>query len=161
MMNSQELNSGPTCPARFLNNYKLWASTGAQSCDPKQLNWMNNIQRMPVWHRKVVLAPHNRASCRGWWKALRTCRKQCNKCDLTAAQCFWLAYHNDTSRWFAISSAPLVCCPTFSFMGELAKEYKTKLGCEKYFRRVTHTELLWKASSLVLRMSLWIIKLNV
>jgi hypothetical protein len=28
---------------------------------------------------------------------------------------------------------PLICCPSFSFMGGVAKEYITKLGCEKYF----------------------------
>jgi hypothetical protein len=31
-----------------------------------------------------------------------------------------------------------VFCPSFSFMGGVAKEYKTKLGCEKYFGRVTY-----------------------
>jgi hypothetical protein len=30
------------------------------------------------------------------------------------------------------------CCPTFSFIGGVAKEYITKLGCEKYFHRVTY-----------------------
>jgi hypothetical protein len=84
--------------------------------------------------------------------------------DPTDAQCFfWLAHHNDSSRWFAISSGPPpppgggggggvsmwfgiisppppppICCPSFSFMGGDAKEYITKLGCEKYFRRITY-----------------------
>ncbi len=52
-------------------------------------------------------------------------QKECNKYDVTAAQCFWSAHHNDWSRWFAI------CCPSFSFIGGVAKEYITKLGCEK------------------------------
>ncbi len=69
--------------------------------------------------------------------ALCTCRKECNKYDLTPAQCFWLAHHNDWSRWFAFSSPSPICCPSFSFMGGVAKEYITKLGCEKYFRGVT------------------------
>jgi hypothetical protein len=30
--------------------------------------------------------------------------EECNKYDLTAAPCFLLADHNDSSRWFAISS---------------------------------------------------------
>jgi len=30
-------------------------------------------------------------------------REECNKYDLTAASCFWLANHNDWSRWFAIT----------------------------------------------------------
>jgi hypothetical protein len=31
-----------------------------------------------------------------------------------------------------------ICCPSFSFMGGVAKEYIIKLGCEKYFLRVTY-----------------------
>jgi hypothetical protein len=34
---------------------------------------------------------------------------------------------------FAISSPPPICCPSFSFMKRVAKNYITKLGCEKYF----------------------------
>jgi hypothetical protein len=68
--------------------------------------------------------------------ALCTCREECNKYHLTGAQCLLLAHDNDRSRWFAISSPPPICCPSFSFMGGVAKEYTTKLGCEKYFRRL-------------------------
>ncbi len=71
-------------------------------------------------------------------KRLCTCRKECNKYDLTAAQCFSLAHHNNRSRWFAISNPPRICCPTFSFMSGVAKEYITKLGCEKYISTVTY-----------------------
>jgi hypothetical protein len=68
--------------------------------------------------------------------ALCTCKKECNKCDLTAAaQCFRFAHHNDWSRWFVISSPSPICCPTFSFIGGIAKENITKLGCQKYFHR--------------------------
>ncbi len=65
---------------------------------------------------------------------------------LTAAQCFWLVHHNDWSRWFVINSLPPICCPSFSIIGGVAKEYITKLGCEKYFHRVTNwapLEILW------------------
>ncbi len=31
-------------------------------------------------------------------------KKECNKFDLTAAQCFRLTHHTDWSRWFAIRS---------------------------------------------------------
>jgi hypothetical protein len=65
-----------------------------------------------------------------------TCRKEFNKYDLDAALCS-LPYHNDWSRWFAISSPHPLAVPSFSFMAGVAKEYITKLGCEKYFRRVT------------------------
>jgi hypothetical protein len=44
-------------------------------------------------------------------------RKECNKYDLTTTQGFWLTHHNDWSRWFAISTPPPVCCPSFSLMG--------------------------------------------
>jgi hypothetical protein len=70
--------------------------------------------------------------------ALCTYKKECTKYDLTAAQCFWLAHHNDWSRWFVINSPPPICCPSLSFIGGVAKEYITKLGLEKYFRRVTY-----------------------
>jgi hypothetical protein len=55
--------------------------------------------------------------------------KRCNnnshcikECNLITGHHFWLAYHNDWSRWFAISSAPRICCPSFSFMGGVAKK---------------------------------------
>jgi hypothetical protein len=32
----------------------------------------------------------------------------------------------------------LFAVPISVFMGEVAKEYTTKLGCEKYFSRVTY-----------------------
>jgi len=70
--------------------------------------------------------------------ALCTCRKECNKYDLIATECFWLAHHNDSPRWFAISSPPPIFCPSFSFMVGVAKEYTTKLGCERFFLRVTY-----------------------
>jgi hypothetical protein len=56
---------------------------------------------------------------------------------LTAAPCFWLANHNDWSMWFAISSLPPICSPSFLFYGWGCKKV-TKLGCKKYFCRVTY-----------------------
>jgi hypothetical protein len=70
--------------------------------------------------------------------ALCTCRKECNEYNLTATECFSLAHHFDSPRWFAISSRPPIFCPSFSFMGGVGKEDTTKLGCERYFRRVTY-----------------------
>jgi hypothetical protein len=49
--------------------------------------------------------------------ALCTCRKECNKYDQTAAQCFWLAHHNDWSRWFPISSPRPYLLSWFQFYG--------------------------------------------
>ncbi len=49
-----------------------------------------------------------------------TCRKECNKYDLTAAQYVWLAHRNDWSRWFAISSlclTPIWCPSQFHLYG--------------------------------------------
>jgi hypothetical protein len=63
-------------------------------------------KKMPVWLREMVLALYNWTLRSGWWMALVrlcTCRKECNKYDLTTDQCFWLAaHHNDWFRWFAI-----------------------------------------------------------
>jgi hypothetical protein len=50
----------------------------------------------------------------------------------------WLPHHNDWSRWFASSSPPPLCCPSFSFMGGVAKKEITEWGCAKYFCRVTY-----------------------
>jgi hypothetical protein len=54
---------------------------------------------------------------------LCTSRKEYTKYDLTAGWCFWLAHHNFWSRWFAISSSPPMCCPSFLFMGEVGFGY--------------------------------------
>jgi hypothetical protein len=35
-------------------------------------------------------------------------RRVYNKCDLTVVPCFRLANHNDSSRWFDISSSSVV-----------------------------------------------------
>jgi hypothetical protein len=89
-----------------------------------------------IWHHIIV-----RVAMAG--KRVCTCRKECDKYDLIAAvECFWLAHHNDSSRWFAITSSLPICCPSFSFMGGVAKEYITKLGCEKYFSMIRYWALL-------------------
>jgi len=53
-----------------------------------------------------------------------TSKKECNKYDLTGAHGFWLAHHNDWSRWFATSSPPPISCPSLSFMCGVAKKSK-------------------------------------
>jgi hypothetical protein len=75
----------------------------------------------------MVLAQHNFTVCQ-WWLVkgaakLYTYTKECNKYDLTAAaQRLSLAHHNDWSRWFAISSPPPIRCPSFNFIGGVAKK---------------------------------------
>jgi len=59
--------------------------------------------------------------------------EECNKSDVTSTPCFWLANHNYWSRWFAISSLPPICSPSFSFMGEVGNKYITKLRSENLF----------------------------
>jgi hypothetical protein len=65
--------------------------------------------------------------------ALCTSRKECNEYDITDAQCLQFAYHNDWSRWFAISSPRPICSLCFSFMGGIAKQQITKLRFRKVF----------------------------
>ncbi len=79
--------------------------------------------------------------------ALCTSKKECNKYDLTAAQCFWSAHHNDWSRWFVISSSPPpICCPSFSLISGVAKEYiKLHLDVKNIFAG-SHTEHHWRCS---------------
>jgi hypothetical protein len=66
-----------------------------------------------------------------------TCTKQFNKYDLDSAL-FSLPYHNDWSRWFAISSLHLLVVPVSVLWVGLQKRYITELECEKYFRKVTY-----------------------
>jgi hypothetical protein len=91
---------------------------------------------MPVWLRKIVLVQHNCSGCRGWSKssaAMCTCKKEYSKYYLTATQCFWLAHHNDWSRWCVISSPPAICRPRFNFRGGVAKEYINQTWMWKIF----------------------------
>jgi hypothetical protein len=101
-------------------------SSGAQYVNLHTTIGRPKVKNMAVWPMKMVLAQHNCIACSGWWKVkeatLCTCRKECKKCDLTAAQYFWLAHHNDWSTWFAISSSPPICCPSSSFIGGVAKK---------------------------------------
>ncbi len=46
-----------------------------------------------------------------------------------------------------LSSLPPICCPNCSFMGGVAKEYITKLGCEFFFVG-SHIEQHWRRSYL-------------
>jgi hypothetical protein len=81
--------------------------------------------------RKVVFLP-----CWCWWKAQQSCahaREECNKYDLTRDPCFLLAHHNDSSRWFAISSSHIFAVPVSVLWVGLQKSKITKLGCQKYF----------------------------
>jgi hypothetical protein len=51
-----------------------------------------------------------------------------------------VANQNNWSRWVVISSVSPIGSPSFSFMGGVRK--KAKLGCGKYFSRVTYWALL-------------------
>ncbi len=87
-----------------------------------------------------IIAQFVMAGVRKALQTLCTCEKECNKLDLTATQCFlispWYDSHRtDLSRWFAISSPPPIC---YLIMSGVAKKQKTKLGCEKYFCRITY-----------------------
>jgi hypothetical protein len=81
---------------------------------------------MLVWLKKMILAQCNCRVCAHWLvkgaAMLCTCIKECNKYDVTAAQCFSLAHCNDWSRWAAISIFTSVCSPNFSFLDEVGKK---------------------------------------
>jgi hypothetical protein len=114
----------------------MWSCTVKQDEEyPTYAVWLRKM----VW-AKVMLPWLVVKGASALWK--------CNKYDLTATQCFWLAYHNDCSKWFAIRPPP-ICCPHFGFTGGVAKQYITKLGCEIYFRRVTYWALLEMLMSFV------------
>jgi hypothetical protein len=110
---------------------------------------------MPVWFTNMVLdhciwctqagervLAHHNCSVQGLVKGLATlctCRNECNKHDLIAAQSFYLTHHTNQPRWFALVTRPPICCSRFSFMGGVAKDEIPELGCEKHFSR-WHTE---------------------
>ncbi len=50
----------------------------------------------------------------------------------------WSAHHNNSSRWFAISSPQLICWPQFSSMGGVAKKYITKTWMWKILLQQGH-----------------------
>jgi hypothetical protein len=87
-----------------------------------------------------------------------TCRKECNKYDLTAAQYFWLVDHNDWSMWFVAISSPspptYFACPSFSFfIGGVEPEYITILGLWKIFSQSSH--ILSSAGDALRSLSVW------
>jgi hypothetical protein len=72
---------------------------------------------------------------------LCTCRQESDKYDLTAAQYFWFAHHNELSRWFAISSLPPICYLGFSFMGGVGnKVYNYTWIWKLYIFAGSHTQ---------------------
>jgi hypothetical protein len=108
-----------------------WWANGGQRGSPAALNmWSSRVKGR--W-RKVKICRFG--SGRSFWLSiivqfdglvkgattLCTCRKECNKYDLTIVQCFWLVHHNDWSRWLAISSFPRICSPSFGFVAGVAR----------------------------------------
>ncbi len=79
--------------------------------------------------------------------ALCTSRKECNKYDLTATECFWLAHHNDSPRWFAISSQspPQFSVPVSVLWVGLQKSTQLNLDVKDIFSG-SHTEHRWRCS---------------
>jgi hypothetical protein len=76
-------------------------------------------KNMRVWLKKMVLSQHNCRVLQWLVKAaatLCTCRKECNKYDLTAAQHFWLVH-----MVCYCSSLP-IRCPSFSFIGGVERK---------------------------------------
>jgi hypothetical protein len=79
-----------------------------------------------VWPNKMLLTQR---FCKTWLRLLiigtakrnrYVPEKSVNKYDSTIS-CFWLANHNDWSRWFAISSLPSFCSLSFRFTSEVGK----------------------------------------
>jgi hypothetical protein len=103
-------------------------SSSAQYVILHKKNWVKkgqNIRRFGSgnWFCDPLIAHFaTLAKVKGAATTLCNCRKECNKYDLTAAQCFSFSHHNNWSRWFAITSLPFICCPSFSFTGGAAKK---------------------------------------
>ncbi len=86
-----------------------------------------------------------------WGAMLWTCRKECNKYDLTAAQYFWLMIIMigwGGLLWVVHHHHHLFAAPvSLSFMG---RHYITKFECEKYFFARSHSEHNWRCSNVVI-----------
>jgi hypothetical protein len=67
-----------------------------------------------------------------------TCREEYNKYDMTRAPCFWLANHNDWSRWFAVSSSHLFAVPISVLRVALGKSKQLNLDVKNIFCRITY-----------------------
>ncbi len=74
-----------------------------------------------------------------------TRRKECTKYDLTAAQYFWLAHHNDWSRWFAVVVPYLFAVPVSVLWVGLQKSTQLNLDVKNIFSG-SHTEQLERCS---------------
>jgi hypothetical protein len=108
---------------------------------------MKKIQCMSVWLTKMVLASHSCTCSHDWWKVQQqrcTWRKECKKYDLTAAQCFWLAHHNDSSRWFAISSPHVFAVPVSVLQVGLLKSTELYLDVKNILQ--SHSKHHWRCS---------------
>ncbi len=112
-----------------LQNY---CSIGAPSCIPLAVLSIVTLHIKTRWTWKVETCPVGRSGKRfchckgvqfadsgGVYGAAMMCttpREECNKYDLTTIPYFWLANHNDCSRWVAISSSQLLAQFQFFFL---------------------------------------------
>jgi hypothetical protein len=79
--------------------------------------------------KRKILTPSREKSVINW-----TWLTELNWTELLAAPCFWLANHNDWSKWFVISNLPPtyrpICSTSFSFFWGARR---TKFWCEKCY----------------------------
>jgi hypothetical protein len=67
---------------------------------------MKKTQNIPIWMRKIGFGPtfvHSLLRLvTGTTKSNTSQRRTCNKSVVTAAPCFRLVDHNDSSKWFFV-----------------------------------------------------------
>jgi hypothetical protein len=97
--------------------------------DDKKSKHAGLVQENDFWLRLRCLIKCAATPC--------TSVKECNRYDLTVTECFWLAHHNDSSRWLPIGSTPSFAVPISVLWVGLQISKITKLGCENYVCRVT------------------------
>ncbi len=78
------------------------------------------------------------------WRNIVVHLNECNKLDLTAAQCFWLVHQNDSSRWFAVSSSHVYAVLVTVLLVGLPKRKTAKLRHYPEW----HTEHRWRCSEI-------------
>jgi len=117
---------------------QCWAPMGMilEHLQRRSVSWLQTVKFIEKKSKCAGFAQEIGFSARNWcslpWLVegaiqLCTSKKQCNKLDLTAAQCFWSVDHNDWSRWFANSSCYIYAVPVTVLLVGLPKEKQLNL----------------------------------
>jgi hypothetical protein len=90
-------------------------------CDPANENWMSKHASLAQHFFARFLLRLVRGSTQQSWTLAR---EKCNKYDLTAIPCFWLANHMDCSRWLSMNCLLSIEVPVSVWWAGIGNESK-------------------------------------